>query len=310
MKLQNSQFLLTLLFVYFIVIGVFLAPITATNIVAEGVSISPARSILNTLPGQNLEVKYSILNNTKSTKTFRLQPAQILGDSILTDATETNIEWIKFQNDSFTLNPNSQTEISFNIEVTPDASEGVYRFLLIAQEVTPSNLQTTGTGVNMAIGYGVEVNVLETLPQGNLETFLQVTPSFNIDNRFEITATLKNAGNINIYPVGYLKVFSPKGDVVFQEVINDRQLKVAPKDSLVSEYKFNVGNLSTLDAVGSYTAEIVALEPALALTSKASHIFLHIPWLIFAIILVVVALLLLLANKFLKKLLLNKKPTK
>jgi len=245
-------------------------------ILASGISVSPTRSILNTLPGQKLEIKYSLINQDQEVKKFQLEVAQLLGEDLVTDPKISRISWVSILQKDITLNSKATQEIAATINVPVDADAGSYRFIIVANEISAITTNNA-TGVTLAIGYPVEVNILKALPKANLKAFLDVNPSFSIENKFNASVIIKNEGNITLYPISYLKVFGPKGDIVYQETINAQQLALAPKNSNKHDFSFVVNLTNILNSTGEFTAELISLDNSLQISDKQTQSFVYIP---------------------------------
>lgn len=280
---------------------------------ASGVSLSPTRSILNTLPDQKLEVAYSLNNTDDTGKKFKLEPAQLLGEDIVTDSKISKIDWITLDKIELELAAKSSTDIKVIINVPADATANTYRFIVIGNEISSTDLSTNGTGINLALGFPIEVNVLRELPKAALDLFLDVSPSFSLENKFNATVSLKNDGNITLYPTTYLKVFGPRGDVVFQEVVNDQQHALPAKNSTKSEFGFTINLDNLFNATGEFTAEVITFDNALQISTKQIQKFVYIPGLLVigavAGIILLVILVLKIMKQFQKRLRIKKLQT-
>lgn len=272
-----------------------------TPIYASGISLSPVRSILNTLPDQKLEISFTIQNEDPIARKFELIPAQVLGEDVVTDPSFSKVEWLTISQNEITLAANSSLEIKSTVNVPEDAPAGSYKLLVLAREINTPTQPGVGTGITMAAGYPIEVNVIKELPRANLQTFIDISPSFSLEETFNVELDVQNTGNISLYPIIYLKVFNPNGEVIFQQTLNSEQLVLPAKNSIKQEFEFKAGNGNLISSTGEFTAEIIAVDNQLQISAKDAQKFVYIPAVVAVGTIFSVGALLWLLIKFLKK---------
>lgn len=260
-----------------IVLAFLLSFFVTAPVYATGISLTPVRSILNTLPDQKLEVKFTIENQDPVARKFELIPAQVLGEDVVTEPSISKVEWLSISRNEINLAANSSQEIAASVSVPADAASGSYKLLVLAREVNLPTQPGVGTGITMAAGYPIEVNVIKELPKANLQAFIDVSPSFSLEETFNVELDIQNTGNISLYPILYLKVFNPTGDVIFQQTLNSEQLVLPAKNSIKQEFEFKAGNGNLISSTGEFTAEIIAVDSQLQISAKDAQKFVYIP---------------------------------
>jgi hypothetical protein len=190
--------------------GLFSAQAHAqTSIQAISLSVYPSSFDLHAKPGDTVNDKFRVKNNTNQTLQLMVMTKKLVtdpnsGQPVPIDPTkeDTYISWVKFDKPDFTALPQEWTDIPFTITIPKDSAFGYYYVFEIKQqdEIKPSGNGAVVQGrVSIAALLTVDnakttavAKMVDFKPQSMVNEYLPVT--------FE--ATIQNTGNVHVRPRG------------------------------------------------------------------------------------------------------------
>jgi hypothetical protein len=171
------------------------------------VTVSPIFFDLTANPGDTLNSKIRIRNNTSSPIPIKLGVSKLTGDmngnlTLQQNANDYTLSWFKFENDTITAKPLEWTDVPFSISVPESAAYGYYWTITLTQ----ANAGLKGkSGVALTGAAGVPVLLKVNKPGAKADAKLA---EFSVDNFISeylpvnFTIKIQNTGNIHIKPHG------------------------------------------------------------------------------------------------------------
>ena len=331
------------LFLFFFVIlaSYFLLHATAPLAQAQqsnyDVTVSPVFFDLSMNPGDSIDERIRIRNNTNSPIPIKIEVKKLVGDQnsqlTLSDTDEDgSLSWIKFENQTFTARPQEWTNIPFTINVPQDAAYGYYYTINFTQ-VDPNKSEATGASLTGAVAVPILLNVRKDGAKAEAKLVKFAPDSFiNETLPVDFTVVIENTGNIHIRPRGNIfisrdgknniatlevnpgqsgiipqssKEFSASwtdGFIVREKVMEDDQIKVDDDGNEITKLTINWNKLTDV-RFGKYTANLLMVydNGQRDVPIEASKSFWIIPWKAVAVVITGFVIIILLIRFVLKK---------
>lgn len=179
-------------------------------------TVSPPVLELSAKPGETVSEKFRVRNNASEPIDLEISARRLISDPTdgnpvpESEARGEELQWVTFENPSFTANPNEWIDVPFTIEIPESAAYGYYYVFRIA----PSNRQavsTTGTEIR---GELLVVTLLTVIKEGaNSKTELVSFKAEKNINEYlpvDFTVRLANKGNVHVKPRG--NIFITRGE--------------------------------------------------------------------------------------------------
>jgi len=284
---------------------------------AVNISVSPTSFEYNQYPGSTIKDKIRLKNNSRVPLNLEITIKKLAGSDINETkmsnpgAGDQFVNWIKFDQDVFTVAPGDYLDVPFTISIPSDAAFGYYWLFNISQNVS---LKTqNGAGVVGAIGIPV---LLQVKANGaNATALLNEFKVKNFITEFlpaDFSVKIQNTGNIHLKPrgnifirqgdkdIGILEVNQDLGSVLpggtrnYEASWNDGFLvRVKDKDDPKNSHlEFNWNKVTSF-RIGKYTANLVMVydNGKEDVTLEGSVNFWVFPYKIFGAILIVLILI-------------------
>ncbi len=227
---------------YVLLLGLLLFPIFFCQAANEKVGVSLDKTIysFNILPGQKQEFVLNVKNITEKEQriSLEIQDFSVENENKTSFLAERNEmygmkDWIKYDEDAWTLKPEEEKRMKFTIEVPEEASVGSH-YSAVSFKALPmvdiNNFQKPIVGGQL--GCYIFVNVLGNVSgQGEIEEFS--APKL-VDKEANFQVKFKNKGNIH---------YIPHGGIEIKNLINQKDFKekaekhfVFPSKSFTFEY--------------------------------------------------------------------------
>jgi len=139
--------------------------------------------------------------------------------------------WIKISRGAIELNPGESTEVSLEINVSPDAQPGK-RYAMISFPASPNRYAAekavSGVGsAKLLINFDVKEVIVEKAQTSEFETsrnvYIQPPVIFNIE--------VQNFGNREIVPIGKIYLFNRRGEEIKQLAIDYSEAPISPGEA-------------------------------------------------------------------------------
>ncbi len=214
----------------YLALGIFTILLT-TKIIAQqpsdpfNLTVSPIFLDLTSQPGQKLEEKVRIRNNSNQTLNLRVKVYKLLsrnedGATAIDEPTNQDqyISWLKLDQPTVTANPQEWTDVHFSIDIPTDASFGYYYALSIGTEADPNEQATAKIQSEVVIPILLTVQRDGAKAEATLLDFKPKTLVYE-DLPVDFQVRLSNSGNVHIKPRGNIFIKGPNGqDLAILEV--------------------------------------------------------------------------------------------
>lgn len=205
-------------------LGVFLG-FGGQSAVAEGVpdyriQISPAITELDLSPGKTTVTKFRVQNTGAKRFDFQLLslPYSVSGEdyeqSFSNESNYTSLaNWIEFSQDSGSISPDNEAEITITIDVPKDIPEGGQYAAVMARMIEPEQ-QSDISGITALkqVGMLVYSKNVEGNTRKEGEIVENKVPSFMFAPPIQATSIVSNTGNVHADATYILQVFPFFGD--------------------------------------------------------------------------------------------------
>ena len=300
------------------------------------VTVSPVFLDLSENPGDTINTKIRIRNNTTSPLPIKLEVKKMTGDAngdlTLKDTSSDNsLTWFKFESNTFVAKPLEWTDIPFTITIPKDAAYGYYFAISFTQD-TGSSLKTTGTAITGAAAIPVLLDVRKAGAKAEAKIVDFSTSNYVSEYLpVDFKVVLQNSGNVHILPHGNIFIssgtnkniaaidFNPgsgniipstkrifdvswsDGFLVYVPVMENGQPKLDKNGKQVKTLQINWNKLTSF-RVGKYTADLIVVydDGTKDVSLEKSINFWVIPYKALAVIAIVIILLVLVIRYLLK----------
>ncbi len=172
------------------------------------VTVSPVFFDLTANPGDTVNAKVRIRNNTTSPLPLKITVEQMTGDAngnltLKSTANDNSLSWVHFTNgNTIVANPLEWTDVPFTITIPKTAAYGYYYAISFAQD-NNSPLRRTGAAITGAAAVPILLDVKKAGAKAdatitNFSTSQQVYEYLPVD----FNVTVANSGNIQVQPHG------------------------------------------------------------------------------------------------------------
>jgi hypothetical protein len=180
-------------------------------IIAQALTISPARVELSGDPGTTISGDFTLINEQNTTQTFyaSAQNFEAQGESgtpNFSDSKEGLASWVKVEG-KVTLKPGERVKVPYTITVPKDADAGGHFAAIFLSTVEPNN-----TGATLAVGAKVGMLILlrvagDIKEGGGLLSFgLKEGGHFSTTLPINFVYRFNNSGNDRVNPVGTISI--------------------------------------------------------------------------------------------------------
>jgi len=191
------------LFVCLLASFFILVPLAHADI---GITIYPLNYKLTLNPGQEWEGITTVVNPNNFPLTVKPEKENIIGGaegnvSLTTEEISQYglMNWISFDENEFTLEPNASKEFHYKIKIPDNAPPGGHYAAILFRGIPPEEM--TGIGVSGRTGTIILVEVTGNVIKKAEITSLN-TPSFIAHGPLAVNFKIKNDGNSYIFPEG------------------------------------------------------------------------------------------------------------
>jgi len=208
---------------------------TAQN--SEGIEIKPAIIEERVDPGQVRTFVISVKNVTDIEKTLFLGVADIkgvtgLGAPVFAQGGEVSeyalSTWVTFREGSVVLKGGEAKDVSFTIQVPPEASPGSH-FASVYFDSQPPQLGQTGSGVGIRVGNVISLRIAGDVTESmRLREFSTDQFIYN-EPPVTFTTSLENLGNVLLRPNGLIEITDMFGRAVGKVEVNETGASTFPK---------------------------------------------------------------------------------
>jgi hypothetical protein len=225
---------LLLLPVLLVLATLFLAPKTYAQTASNyDVTVSPIFFDLSANPGDTINTKLRIRNNTGNPIPIKLAVEKLTGDingnlSLKQATNDYTLSWFKFDTDRIVTSPLEWTDVPFTISVPKDAAYGYYWTITLTQDnVAPSAKSAVSLTGAAGVPVLLKVNKAGTVTQGKIK-------SFSLDSNFyeyppiKFLTNFENTGNVHIRPMGNIFIKDWLGRQVALLDVNSAQGTILP----------------------------------------------------------------------------------
>ncbi len=260
--------------------------------------ISPAKEDIGELkPGEVRTGKFKVQNTGSKQFEFKVgvSPYTVIDQHYTPDYNKNNqytdiVNWVTFSQDSGTVSPNGEVEITYEIKVPTDVPAGGQYALLTAETVGDQN-NTGGSGV-------VTVNRVGMILYSNVQGKTRKTgsiienkvPSFLFNPPVSATSIVENTGNTHANAEYVLQVYPLFGnEEVYTNEENPMTLTILPETQRFNTVTwpnaphlgiFRVKQTVTIFGETSVTEKVVFLCPIWFMFIVLAIIFCAIFWII------------------------------
>jgi hypothetical protein len=257
----------------------------ATNNPATKITLTPPYGVLNTLPGQTLTTKFKLENSTSTSLNFQLRLVEVQNGQIIEDPTKfTSASWASLSSSSVAIQSNQAQEVTVTIKVPTEVNTSSHQLaVLVTSQAATSSTSGPTAVAQIAAAYQLNVNVLKSLPTRTVDAVATAQPKFTVTGQIDINTQVNNLAEITIYPIAYLRVFSPKGQLIHTSTINDSLQAVTPRQTLSQDWHLNLTNTNIIEDAGQYHVELLAIDNNLQKSSLVSLDIWYIPWQLIAV---------------------------
>lgn len=284
---RNDSYIKRVIFTLVFIIGYSFFSIHS----ASAFTIQPLRYRVTVDPGKSATVSLKILNDESTTHRFRVFASAVGQDSegrpIFGAFSDSAESWVSPDTKTFTLAPGEKKNITFAIQVPPNADPGSHFLALVASPEDPKNSSLGVSGRAAALlSLVVSGAIQERL---SITQFVAVSPVQTVGN-WPLKISLRNTGNILIGLEGSLAVKTITGKVVSDiPVIFGNSLLPRAERSISSRVKFDA---TKLHLPGRYNLELMVRYGAGRSVARAySAIWYFPPWSIGVAIIVFLAII-------------------
>lgn len=158
--------------------------------------------------------------------------------------------WIGVNPTTFTVSPGERKELSFFVQVPPDARPGGHYAAAVYTPINEAGVRGSGATVTTQLGTLFSIDVAGPITERAEVVKFQAVNKFQEYGPVKIQTEVKNFGDLHIRPNGNLKVVSTRGRVEIQGI---QTTNIFPGSSRI--YENTVGKKLM---VGRYEAKLLA----------------------------------------------------
>lgn len=196
-------------------------------------TVSPVFFDFNAKPGQTINDRIRIRNNTNQTQQLTVTIGLLGGDEngelTVKETSDESINWITFEDKTIEALPKEWINIPFSLEVPQNAAYGYYWAISFN---SPENKAQdfTGTRLNASLVVPILLNVHKdgAVTDGNIAQF-RTDKSWYEYLPVNFLTTFDNTGNVHIKPKGNIFIEDFFGNQVGSLEINDTQGAILPQ---------------------------------------------------------------------------------
>ena len=248
MKYAKKRLLLPLILLAVLAPLVLAVKTFAQSPTGYDVTVSPIFFDLTANPGDTINTKIRIRNNTTSPIPVKLGVQKLTGDTngnliLKQDATDPTLAWFNFGNNSVVTKPLEWVDIPLTITIPKDAAYGYYWTITFTQDNT-SPLAKQGVALTGAAGVPVLLNVKKAGAKAEAKIVSFSTTNYIMEYLpVDFAVKVANTGNIHIKPHG--SIFISDGlnkDLAILDV-NPGQGNIIPDSSRIFNTSWSDGFL-------------------------------------------------------------------
>lgn len=195
------------------------SPVSASEIPAERLQISPGEQTFLLVPGETFRSTIKVQNTGSRSFNYQLSvtPYSVTDNKYSPDFETLNSyttlsNWVTFDWETGVANPNDSIEVPFTINVPKDVPSGGQYAAIMAQIARPESTPDHSSGNTIGITAVARAAMLlrATIPGNTREEGAIIennVPSFLFTNPITVSSLVKNTGNIHIEAKYALQVF-------------------------------------------------------------------------------------------------------
>lgn len=300
------------------------------------VTVSPVFLDLSANPGDTINTKVRIRNNTTSPLPIKIEVKKMTGDTngdltLIDNSNDNSTTWFKFDSPTFAANPLEWTDVPVTIAVPKEAAYGYYFAISFTQDNT-SPIKRTGAAIKGSVVIPVLLDVRKAGAKAEAKIVDFSTPSFITEYLpVDFKVVLQNSGNVHILPHGNIFIsngtnkniaaldFNPgsgnvipstkrkfdaswdDGFLVYRTVMEYGQPKLDKNGKEVKQLQINWNKLTSF-RVGKYTADLIVVfdNGTKDVSLQKTISFWVIPWKALTVMGIILILLILVIRFMLK----------
>ena len=212
-------------------------------------SISPLRQAVSIEPGAKKTVTVEIKNGSQKRKKFKAEVRPFTIDQegqIRYTGEDKATNWLIYNKNPFTLQPNKSKEVSFTVNVPNQAKPKSHYLVLFIKEVDVQQNFSASAGAGSLLFLHVAGTRTEKIKLNNFSSF----KDFYFSKPAEVTLQLKNKGSIHVIPAGQISLLDGE-KLIDRKKINSNEDLVLPQGEFKENFSFE--NLNWTNA-GKLTA--------------------------------------------------------
>jgi hypothetical protein len=245
----------------------------------SGIEIAPAFEEIKIKPGEEAIKSFNIKNHNEYPVAISLSLGEIVNDEIKVDNLQegTSTSWINLSTKEISIASLEEFVVNYSVTVPKTATDGIYQPLILMKISSLEDGPGTKTTITQLIPYQISLRVS---PKDNYDAVLNLDKLYIetlvFDETANIETSLKNISTDLSKPIIRFQIVNPWGEVVRQEVFNEKLDKLLPNKSLENniQYTFNFYDFSN---IGKYKVEIYSVDTLNSRTVSASGYFYVIP---------------------------------
>lgn len=278
---------------FLLILSLFLTiPVHAQQ---SGIEITPAFKEIRLKPGQSLSDNFLIKNNNEYDVDLAISIGEVKSENeILIDnlPESSPARWIEIVNKEINIKSYSQAQADYVLDIPLDADSSVYQPIIVIKVSSNSKDPGTTTAITQLVPYQLRVSVTNEDSYNaelKIEKFESNSNLIFTENQ-STNFSLKNVSASLAKPLVRYQVLNPRGEIVYQEVVNDNLKAILPDGTIDKNFEFNF-NFYDFSNLGRFKVEAVATDTLTSKNTNAYSYFYVIPLpLILLIVLIFVSI--------------------
>lgn len=288
------------LIVIYLLLGLFIIPISINAQENSGLVVSPASKIITLPPQGTGKINFNIINKNEYSISFKLKSGEILnGKTIIDNSNEAFAsKWMSFSSTGIiTLKPQQSYPVELTVTLPATAPEGIYTLYAVAEiSNTPSSISSE-TSIKEYLPFELTLNVNSKNSFNSDVRIKSLTIDKNpvLDTKYTINLSIANYSTSSLAkPIAYFQIINPRGEVIRQEVINESLAQVLGGETISKSFENSI-DLFDYKNLGEFRAEVLVIDTLTQSSTiqKVNFIVIPLPFAIFGIALLILVLLIL-----------------
>lgn len=228
---------------------------------SAGITVKPPIIEDRAEPGQvfNFSIKVTNLSDTEQIYYLLAEDVTSLtetGQPVFSDENAglsafSLASWIKFNEESITLQPGETREVPFVVEVPSDATPGSH-VAGVFFDAEASKLRGVGSGTSVRVGSIVSLRIAgDVVEEANIRSFSS-DRTFYSEPKVHFSTRVENKGNVLVRPYGLIEITDITGKKVDTLAVNESKRSVFPSSDSLFEVDWQYDGF----AFGRYTATL------------------------------------------------------